>query len=344
MKIFLASFPAIMVAAQMFLATGAVGQSGLSPDDAERLLARLEALRRQVEESQSGRLAVAVRSFRDGLSSGDKAVALYVQCIERVRFQDTGRSPSDFRDWQRQNRARLGDEGFKTALRVQLRWLLLCLDAAENEEGGDDEEGLDADEQQARAVARGRVASRLMLDIGAQWSTLQEHQALLRENVFQTVFARAYDLSDRSVTGVAAAPLPAATVYDTMILPPLRDPTRLSALRAAWSARIEQEAREFLSTGEGRGASRDTRNADRWRAEVLPELRWRAEMDILQHGGGRESAQQLLSMVEDNLRHRRAMEWAEELKFTLQSPGSRGTGSAAGSGSQAVSPARGEAE
>lgn len=286
----------------------------LPEEELTRILERLEAILDQAAETAGGRRAIAIRAFRDASSSGEKALEFYLQCVERVRFEERGRSQNDFRAWARERRSLHGEQSFQAALVLQLRWLLFSMSSREDEEIEDEEE------RAAKAMERATQALSMIRELGSNWSRYAPHQEMLRQDVFSTDFARAYRIDSDEGGSVANAPLPAANVFESTIMPPLRQARRIDDLRSAWALRIDQEQREFESRGGGnqRAPARDTDRARLFRSEHRPALLWRSEMDVFRAGGQRQAAPRLMEMLEQNVNEPHALDWLRELQQAIR--------------------------
>jgi hypothetical protein len=317
------------LAAASLLSAVPLAADPLEPRDIDSALARLERITREVEGRKAGRLSAAVAAFRGGVASDAAAMDLYLDCLEKVRYTDQGRSAGEFREWKRQNKDRLADSGLRAALRHQLRWLLLGLEAAEKPESRGD------------AATKALQAVR---DVFADARSLRAHRGILRENVFGSVFCQAYEITHLAPRDWPGSPLPVEDVYERLILPPLRDAARLESLRGAWNSRIAHEAAEIemetgsfgvaegLTGGEttggpgrrpegvrpptGRSGSGESR-ISRFMSERRPVLLWQMQIDVFNAGGARDAVTQMLSLIEANVAHRNAIEWTSTLRSLL---------------------------
>lgn len=326
---FISRVPAA-VAAVVLVGGAAASMAGdeLTPLEKKQALEKLDDLRKKAGGFRSGRLGVAIQAYQTAVASNDAAMDLYLKCLEKVRFSDGDGSGNNFRDWKRQNKDRLADVNLRTALRHQLRWLLL---------------GLQFGDQEPNAEVSAK-ASQALRDIFADAKDLASQVAVLREGVFHSVFAQAYDIGEYAPRSWPNSPLPAATVFETLILPPLRTPTTLAGLRSAWTARIELEAREIeMEPARNRGpAMPGRRNNDnnndnrdqiearleRFLTERRPDLLWAMQVDLFQAGAQKDSVEQMLVTIEAHLGHRKALDWAADLNGLLTTevevPGAEG--------------------
>lgn len=276
----------------------------LSAADREALLENLEKLQDSVNEKVKTRFGSASSDFKAAMASDDAALNLYLMCVEKVDFSARDRKPADFRDWKRRESDRIGDAGFKRALRHQLRWLALTLQAGATS----DREPLASEAQQ------------IVDAIFSQAAELDGQQQVLREAVTATVFARAYDLNTIKIENWPLSPLELGPIYDSILLPPHRKPDKIGSLKATWQKRITQEtqARTFFS-----GGGRQERNAAatpeslRFVNETLPSLQWQMEVDLFRSGDERASAMRMLAHIDKNIAHPRAREWGQQFKELL---------------------------
>jgi hypothetical protein len=285
-----------------------VAADPLSDADREALLENLEKLRSAAIERADGRFQVAISAYRQAMSSNEAAMEFYLKCVEKVDFTDQQRKPADFRDWKRRESDRLSEEGLGLAMRHQLRWLVLTLQAAS---AGADREGLAPE------------AGTILDAIFAQAAGLRAQQQVLRQAVTDTVFARAYEIGGLRVENWPMAPLQLVQIYDEVLMPPNRKPDRIEELRALWIKRIQQESiiRELWSGGDGgrggnRGAPANT-DYEKFLAETLPDLQWQMEVDLFRAGDQRAAALRMLAHIEKNVTHAKAREWGDQFRSLI---------------------------
>ena len=94
------------------------------------LLERLEIIKKQSDDRVGGLYQKAIRAYRSAIQSDDKTMDLYLDCLEKVRYDDEKRKTQEFREWKRKNKDRLNSSSMREALRHQLSWLLLSIEAA----------------------------------------------------------------------------------------------------------------------------------------------------------------------------------------------------------------------
>ena len=208
------------------MAAPAAYADSLTEADREALLEKLEAIRNEADSKVDARFRTAMAAFKSGMSSDDAAITLYLNCEEMVNFQEMKKKSGDFREWKRDRSDKLSDKDFKMALRQQLRWLVLTLEAASEEPDLD---------------RLGAEASTVLASIVSQAEDLSAHRNTLQQAVTSSVFARAYDINNLKVEKWPLAPMQLDAVYDQVILPPLRRSDRLPSLKAAWTRRMVQE-------------------------------------------------------------------------------------------------------
>jgi len=272
----------------------------LSDADREALLSQLEEIQAAANSRVDQRYRTAMSAFNTAAGSDKTAVSLYVDCIELVNFKQQEKSGSDFREWKKKNKDELSEPGFKLALQYQLRWLILLLKAASEEP---DMELLTTD------------AVRIVDSIVAQAEDVRAYNKLLNQSVTSTIFAKAYEVTELKLEAFPTAPLQIDQIYETLVLPPLRRVDRVGALRSKWQKLITQkgelvrqwsvEPDEHLRQGER------TLEYEKFIEDVVPQLRWRTEVDVYRAGDERVAAVAMLKHIQNNLSHKSAPTWAE---------------------------------
>ena len=179
--------PILLVCAAISL--NSARADALSDADRESLLENLEKLRESANAKVDARFRVALAAFREAIGSDDAAIELYLNCMEKVNFEDQQKKPADFREWKRKEAEKLSDPGLRLALRQQLRWLVLTLQAASEK----------ADRAKL-AVDAQEIVDSILRESGK----LKNQQAILNQAVTSSVFARAYDIFRQGDESAAA--------------------------------------------------------------------------------------------------------------------------------------------
>lgn len=280
----------------------------LTEPERQALLDQLEALENAAQNSKDARIRAAAGAFRSALESPQSAIEFYEKCVEKVDYIDRGRDSQDYREWKRRNRERLGDNDFGKALQLQMRWLILAVQAGSDNPPDD-------------IIPR---AHSLLLGVFDDAKALQPHQRVLSSNVFGTPFAKAYELDDLKPQEWPSSILPAENIYEQVILPPLRLARDYAGIRATWTERINCELAviEQLTPPNRRNGEDDDdaheeaieeAKAD-FISEKRPELIWEMEVDVYKAGDEQQAALRMLSHIKAHLTHEKVGEWQSELR------------------------------
>lgn len=275
-----------------------VGQEKpLSDLDRELLLEKLKEIQNTSNSTVKGRYSVALAAFQKARESSAAAHELYLNCIEKVRFQDQSRKPSEFRDWKKRHKERTDTPSFRLALRHQLNWLTLTLQAAQVEEISSlSSQGLS-------------IINAILRDA----EELKGKGAILRQNPLSTVFAEAYSVSNIKVGNWPKSPLDIGDLYDNVILPPLRTPETLTSLRSAWIKRIEHEGSLLEKWTNEASGDRDRKPAfEKWLSEGRHSLTWAMEVDLFGAGDQQGAALRMLEHLKAHLTHKSAPTWINQ--------------------------------
>lgn len=276
----------------------------LSEADRIALEEKLEEMQKRSKERLEGLFRRAVSDFRSAIRSDNATMDLYQKCVEKVMFTDEKRKASEFRDWRRKNKEQLNSKAMRMALRYQLSWLLLGIEAAER--NGDVSE-------------LGKFAIEHLDQVFNNAGLLKEHRSILGQNVFKSVFARAYKLQIK-VDDWPQGSLDVAKIYDKVVLPPFRNKTKIGSLRQAWKKRIKHEglAAEKWSTRNGTtiGKKDAIRSSayERFLSEKRPQLLWDMEVDCFRAGDESVAAVRMLSHLQKYINHTQAPRWIEDFQ------------------------------
>jgi len=276
----------------------------LTEADRIALEARLERIQKRSNERVGGLFKRAVQDYRSAIQSDDASMALYLKCYEKIRFTDEKRKSSEFREWKRRNKERLSSASMRMALRHQLAWLLLSIEAARRDG--------DISEMGKRAIEH-------LDQIMKNAEVLKEHRSILSQNALGSVFARAYSLNIK-VEDWPQSTMDIEQIYDKVVLPPLRKTTRLDSLRLAWKKRILHEGHLIEKWSVRGGKTIGKKDAmqspefEKFLSEKRPQLLWDMEIDCFEVGDQQKSALRMLKHLEANLTHKDAPEWIEDFK------------------------------
>ena len=282
-------------------------QEGLSPSDREALLERLEKIRKEADSKVDARFRTALSAFKEAMDNPNSSLDLYLKCEEMVNFDEMNKKNVDFREWKRQNEAKLSDTGFRLALQQQLRWLVLTLQAASEKPDRDD-----------LAIQAAKIIDQIIA--GAE--ELSGHRELIVQGVTSSVFARAFDINGVKVKNWPLSPVPLAAVYEQLIIPQLRRTDRIQSLKATWAKRMANEG-ALLDAWSGKPGEKQKSGVrshiyEKFASETVPNLRWEAEVDLFKVGDEKGAAVRMLKHIEDNLSHESAPKWAEQFVTMLQ--------------------------
>jgi hypothetical protein len=315
-----------MVAA---LTTSAVRSQTLSSADREALLENLEKLRDVSMSKVDARFRTAMTAYRDALSSDDATLELYLKCVEKVNFVEQQKKISEFLDWKHKDevKAQLSDPAFRMALRYQLRWLVVTLQASSDK---------------ANPKTLTTEAQEIVDGIFRDADKLAGQEKLLEQAVTATEFAKAYDIGDLKKDKWPLSPVQLDEVYNTIVFPPLRTPSRVAALRAAWIKFIQQEGIKIEAWSAnpktapkgkndknkndkgktehriGMAADLKSPEYDKFLAEKQPELQWQMEVDLFRNGDESAAALRMLAHLEKHINHPSARKWGDDFKNLLK--------------------------
>ncbi|MBC8127464.1 MAG: hypothetical protein H8M99_10030 [Gloeobacteraceae cyanobacterium ES-bin-144] len=298
------------------LTTSAAYPDKLSDSDRETLLETLERLIANADATVDARFRMALAAYMQAMTSDDAAMELYLKCVEKVNFTDADKKSADFREWKKNESERLSSEGFKLALRFQLRWLVLTLKASSDK----------ADPKLIGAEAETTVDAMF-----AEATKFKTYAEVLNQSVIGTVFAKSYELGKIENSKFPKSPMELESIYEQIIMPPLRNPASVEALRTAWIKRITQEGikTEMLAlSAKNKGKEQDKGKAkekeetekalENFTTDTLPALRWKMELDLFANGDENGAAVRMLNHIQQYLTHHSAREWTEQFMGLLK--------------------------
>lgn len=284
----------------------------MSSDQRAKLSKQLEMLINKSKATLTSRQATAYKAYKGALGSSSAALDLYLDCYEKVHFIEAGKKTSDFRDWKRAKKDELSDPGFRLALRHQLNWLVLTIEAARNE---------DADFSAQSATALSAINN-----IFDDAKKLKDQNGILKQDVLGSVFARAYGFGSYKIKDWPTTPLNIAQVFDKIIFPPLRDGKKADRLHSAWMQRIsyEEQMLEYwapMPKSKSVGMKKNLMPPAYYKfiETQRPNLVWAMEMDTFKAGDEYGAASRMIKQLSHNISHNNAPKWAKELNELISS-------------------------
>ena len=285
----------------------------LSSADREALLENLEKLRNSVTERVDARFRLAINAYRTAMMDEGAALEFYLQCIEKLNFEDQGRKASEFREWKKREDDKMSEATMRRALMHQLRWLVLSLRASS--ENADMEQLTKEGQDAMDAVFRDAAM-------------LASQREILGQGVTGTVFARVYGVNDVKLEKWPASPIDVGGFYEGLVFPRLRLLGDVNGLRQAWLNRIQREqvlreaapSRPRGPNGRGGPEPEPERGESRFATQVLPDMMWQMEMDLFRCGDQKGAATRMVAHLEKYITHDKAKAWSDQLKGLISGP------------------------
>lgn len=101
----------------------------LTEDQVSNILKQLDQLEGQITQNKSESLSAALSACRIGMSGDKEALDLFLNCTKLENFDKRNLKQTDFQDWRDRNMDRLKEPEFLAALRLQLEYLALTIQA-----------------------------------------------------------------------------------------------------------------------------------------------------------------------------------------------------------------------
>jgi hypothetical protein len=303
---------------------------GLSPDDASALLGKLQQLHQDFASSKKEMLSSALARIRTATASESASAELYLAAwkivnLDRHPVPTGGDAPAPQDDaWRDRLIEWMKETGAPKAIRVQLAWLALTIEASQTPEA--DVASL---LPKARDLAKQAAAAALATPAESTGTDPRRRDRkdnpprerggprqaggnisqILNQSVMQSVFAQAYNLESyiKPPPGWSPSPLNLDTIYGGLLLPYYRkhQPAELPALWDEWiqfEAAMHRAAMDevaFLAWGQIQGKN----------------LQWRKHLDLLEGGvGGPASGDELVRLFKDSPTHPNLGQWKKDLE------------------------------
>lgn len=285
----------------------------LTDADREALLDNLDKIQETADSKVDSKYRVALVAYRNAMNSDDAAIELYLNCMERVNFEEEQKKSADFREWKRKESEKLSVPGLRQALRHQLRWLILTLQAST---------------EKAEREKLAGTASEILEAMFREPERLIGQSGTLEQSVTDSVFAKAYDINHIKVDNWPMSPVQLDQVYNNIILPTVRKSSNVEELQAMWIKRIQQESAKIEFFNLALDASKNapkisSPDHQRFLSETRPKLQWEMEVDLFRNGDESAASIRMLAHLEKYVAHSSAQEWGKQFRELLKpAPGS----------------------
>jgi len=294
----------------------------LSEAERKTITDELAKIKESADQRVDARFRTAMRAYNQAMASNEAVTDLYLKCVEKVNFTDKLKEPKEFRDWKEKQEATLSDPAFKLAMRYQLRWLSLMLEASSK----------NADKERLAVEAASFVDT-----IFSDFPAIQTQSSTLRQPVIGTVFAKAYEIDSVAVKW-PGYPVDVGPIYEQVILSALRRPTLTTGLRNAWIKRIQLEKinacswvnkKTEFSNKEGRRDREKEREAketlhneqtvkeEQFESKTKPDLIWQMEVDLFRNGEEVAASSRMLAHINNHISNPSSRQWTEQLQQLL---------------------------
>ena len=234
------------------------------------LLKALKELGGQLGVAKSKATEKALAAFQAALTSDDKAYSLFMECTKQVEFDDKGKNGADFTEWKRRDDTKeLHEPEHKQVLKLQLQWLVMSIQAG----------NALTDSEFAKVVAQ---VPAYLDTLGEAWKRMKTFRGRLNQDVINTVFGKFFklDITLQRREGWSYNPMSIDSIYDTVVLPYLRNLKKATEVSNSWKKRIQIltdvldiEEREAKQGKDDRNSKAEENNL-RFKEEKLPRLEW----------------------------------------------------------------------
>lgn len=229
----------------------------LSPADEQKTIEWLEALKDKISGNKTDRLSAAKSRLNSAASSEDSAFSLYMDALQKINFTDKGATGAEFATWKMgdNQKAKFSKPGFKRGLRYACQWLLLST-------------GVRSEEDKENTLNVTSQALSILENIKSDFSgtARMDFDDSLTGGPAGLI-AQYLKIEDLKPKRWVASPINIGSVFDSMILPNLRETADIKAYRDAWTKRIDLEDAIIITPSVTQGIDIPQSNPDSGRSK-----------------------------------------------------------------------------
>lgn len=292
----------------------------ISAEEIAGLLRQLRSMRDGLDSEERRTVTEALKALAPASASPNEAVSLWSGSVRALEFDKQNKRGSDFDDWRKKNDDKLHDAGFAAAMRLQCRYLKLCLEA-------------DTPEKAGRA---GAAIIALMEESIKAMPQCAQYASVLREDVFSSPIAKRFGVEKQCPEGWARAPLSIDANFGRFVKAALaKNPADVPAL---WESRMKLERAQAEATDQiGRVQRRhrnseamgrrinaqkdeqDTKAVDTFERDKLPGLLWSMGEDFYKAGLRRRGIETLFGVLRKYPKHASYSGWVDRITAMAES-------------------------
>lgn len=289
--------------------------SRLTDEQTASIIKQLDQIEALITKNRGDSFTNALSRFKAGAVSDKDALSLYLDCYKLEHFDRRDLKQTDFQEWRDKNEERFKDPEFLLGLRLQLEFLVICIQAQDATEVGPMVAALQSFIPKAVSAIQSTMthsASGALKDKDnkgkASGNGGRQLLDSLRQPVTGTVFCKAYLLDDLlKRQDWEYSPLGINGIYQNIILPYYLK-NKPSEIPAQWEARINADL--VL-----RKAVTSETEYQLFYKENYPQLLWTKNAYLLKNNVTPILAlADMLKIVRDNPTHANANSWVKELR------------------------------
>ncbi len=308
----------------------ATAPNDISAEEVAGLLSQLRKMRDGLDSEARRASIEALKVLGPACASSTEAMNLWLASVRVVEFEKQNKRATDFEEWRKKNDEKLHDPAFSAALRLQCRYLKLCLEADTPEKAG----------------RTGPAIIALVEEAIKAMPQCAQYAGLLSDDVFSSATAKKLGVEKLCPDGWPKALLnlgghfgrfvKTAAMTNPADIPALWE-TRLKLERSHaealdQNARVQRRRKNPELMGKRAGAQKekdeqDTKHIDAFETEKLPALLWSLGEDCYKAGMRRRGIETFFGVLRKYPKHASASDWvdrvtklAEEMEAGLNAP------------------------
>lgn len=240
-------------------------------------------------------IRAGIAALSPAAANENEAMNLFERCYKKQEFEDKERKDKEWREWKTQNKETMGSAVNKRALRYQIRWALITLQAAM-----EPEDTYDPTKYAPQAIA-------LLTEILKDTKVLGESKGPYNGSVITGPIGQMYELNACRPQGWPDNIMDPHRVIESLVLAPSREKGDVAGLRRGWSnliamQKVKDEAAEKAAAaaainqpGDRRG-NRQMNRRGGFEA-TLENMYWMCELDCYKCGDELSASSNMLRII-----------------------------------------------
>jgi len=288
------------------LSSSAYSQT-LSPTEKNVLIGKVEEMLFASRRAADAKAEESKEALEKALKKDSSTMALFYDAYQDVNYTQKDKKNTEFLAWKKANRTKLTSIHYRTLVSLELKWLLLSIEANK------------ARDQESKQALADSIAEYLS-EFYKETENIAQFDAEISQNMLQSEVAKFLKLDGLKINDWPSNPKNIDLLYEKFILPQARKTKDVADIKQAWKQRFSHDRtliadwdNEKKSGISGSGRANNSAAMQAYLKNKFPSLQWQMHLDLFKNGAQREAAYAMFDQINKLPNHKEAQGWSKTL-------------------------------